>query len=72
MTGRPQQPRKGRVAILTALIAGMISTGNKLYTIGLMQEKNDLLTNGYRPPIPARMKNQRQKRKHDRQMNRFK
>lgn len=56
--GNPQK-KIGRVALISGMISGMIATGNKDYSMQLMQQKNTLLTNGGRAPIPDRMLNQR-------------
>jgi len=68
--GNPQK-KMGRVAMLAAMISGMLSTGNKAYTMQMMQEKSMLLTNGGRAPIPGKMLNQRQKRKRYRQSHTY-
>ena len=39
---------------------------NTVEAFQLMRLRNDLLTNGYQPPIPRKNKNQRQRRLHNR------
>lgn len=64
---KAKQKKVGRVAILSFMINGMIAKGDQSYALGLMAEKNMLLSNGNKPPIPARILNQRQQRKRARQ-----
>lgn len=53
----------GRVKDLSMRIAALTSLGSGAYAAQLKVERDQLLTNGGRPPIPTRMLNQRQKRK---------
>lgn len=65
-SGKPKAQVKkpmGRVAIINKLAQDMIDKGQGEYARGLIMERDMLLVNGRRPPIPDRMLNQRQKRK---------
>lgn len=63
---------KGIVKDLTVRIQTLRAMGNGAYAAQLQYERDMLLTNGSRPPIPANLKNQRQRRKLERQTGRRK
>lgn len=53
----------GQIAMLSAMIATSMRDNQMKDVPALMYRRNELLTNGGLPPIPARMLNQRQRRK---------
>lgn len=70
-----QNKKPGAVAIITSMLLNLQSQpfndNNFLRQKELLQRRSFLLTNGGVPPIPFKMLNQRQKRKRNRQINRF-
>jgi len=59
----------GRVKILSQQIGAAMAMAQGDYVINLMHERNRLLTNDHKPPIPFRVLNQRQKRKRARHIS---
>ena len=66
--GNPTK-RFGLLALISAMLGGLISRPQGVTDQELHQRKTFVLMNGGRAPIPNRMKNQRQKRKSQRQTN---
>lgn len=69
--GNPNKKR-GIIALISAMIAGMTSRPEGVGHTELVQRRSYLLTNGGVAPIPTRVLNQRQRRKRNRQTNNFK
>ena len=69
--GNPTK-RTGVIALIAAMLSGMKSKPEGVSHKDLIQRKSFLLTNGGVAPIPARLLNQRQKRKRFRQTNCYK
>lgn len=67
---KTRQRKIGKVAILSAMINGVIAAGNN--PVDLMVQRSALLTNGGQAPIPGKFLNQRQLRKRARQTQNFK
>jgi hypothetical protein len=57
----------GRVKKLSSDIEAYMKAGLYNQAQPLIWERNAILTNGYQPPVPAKMLNQRQIRKRKRQ-----
>ncbi len=55
--------RFGLVALLSAMLGGMVRKPEGTTDADLHQRRNMVLTNGGRAPIPYRLPNQRQRRK---------
>ena len=68
--GNPTK-RFGLVALIGAMLSGMTSKPEGVTERDLHQRRTFVLTNGGIAPIPAKMLNQRQKRKRNRQINRY-
>lgn len=63
----------GIIATLSAMLNGLMGKpGTDQQIIDVSYRKNYLLTNGYAAPIPNKFLNQKQKRKLNRQVGRFK
>jgi hypothetical protein len=61
----------GIIAAIGAMLSGLMSKPEGTTNEHLQVRKNFLLTNGGAAPIPSRFLNQRQKRKLQRQTNRY-
>jgi len=68
--GNPTR-RFGLVALIGAMLSGIASKPEGIKDHDLQQRRTMLLTNGGNAPIPNKLPNQRQRRKLNRQMNRF-
>ena len=70
--GKPKtHNRFGVIALISAMISGMTSRPEGVQHKDLVQRRTYLLTNGGIAPIPSKIMNQRQKRKRNRQLNKF-
>jgi|JI9StandDraft_1071089.scaffolds.fasta_scaffold196397_2 hypothetical protein len=69
--GNPTK-RFGLVALLGAMLGGLMKRPEGVTEHDLQQRRTYVLTNGGRAPIPTKVLNQRQKRKLNRQTNNFK
>lgn len=63
--------RFGLVALIRAMLTGLAQRPENMDNRDLLERRADLLTNGGRAPLPQRTYNQRQKRKRNRQNNRY-
>ena len=68
--GNPRK-RFGLVALIGAMLAGLQSKPEGVTEQDLQQRRSFVLTNGGNAPIPHRVLNQRQKRKRNRQTQRY-
>ena len=69
--GNPTR-RFGLIALLSAMIGGTVAMPKGEDTASLSHRKNMVLTNGGAAPIPYKMMNQKQRRKLQRQTQRYK
>lgn len=58
---------KGIVKLLSGQIEALLFAGQQATAMKLLLTQREILTNGYRAPIPAKTPNQRQRRKQARQ-----
>ena len=68
--GNPTR-RFGIIATIGAMLSGLMSMPTNVTAQNLQQRRTMLLTNSGNAPIPHKMLNQRQKRKHNRQGNKI-